>query len=360
MKTVAVIGAGIFGLETAIQLQQQGYRVTIFERRAGILQEGTGNSVLRLHLGLHYPRDLETAIQSRRGYESFLNKFSDGVNLTFSNYYAIAKEGSKVSTTEFKAFAHAAKISIKAVSTDVLEDKGVETKLLDSAWECAEGVIDLNYLRDYFNAEINHLGINLITNCEIRSANRSGNSWEIFGESSRGTFNFIVRATYGLDRITSDSSSVENRAYEYHRTFALEIEFDAPSFGLTVIDGDFLTLLPKGFTSNFFVYGPTPSVLARYEGSNFPSQWNDRGIFDMKLAEEILLTRLHEWIPSFSGCRVVSHLNTVRSIQPNMSTTDKRVSNVQMTEHNFIDIWSGKIDHCIEIGNRVVGMLSKC
>jgi len=67
MKTVAVIGAGIFGLETAIQLQQQGYRVTIFERRAGILQEGTGNSVLRLHLGLHYPRDLETAIQSRRG-----------------------------------------------------------------------------------------------------------------------------------------------------------------------------------------------------------------------------------------------------------------------------------------------------
>jgi hypothetical protein len=88
---------------------------------------------LRLHLGLHYPRDLETAIQSRRGYESFLNKFSDGVNLTFSNYYAIAKEGSKVSTTEFKAFAHAANISIKAVSTDVLEDKGVETKLLDSA-----------------------------------------------------------------------------------------------------------------------------------------------------------------------------------------------------------------------------------
>ena len=73
-KRIAVIGAGIFGSEIALKLRRHGYEVKLFEKSLNILSGATENSQNRRHLGLHYPRDLQTATQSVRGYDSFVNR----------------------------------------------------------------------------------------------------------------------------------------------------------------------------------------------------------------------------------------------------------------------------------------------
>jgi glycerol-3-phosphate dehydrogenase len=64
---IAVIGAGIFGTEISLKLSREGHDVHLYEKEYEILKGATAGSQNRLHMGLHYPRDLKTAIQSRVG-----------------------------------------------------------------------------------------------------------------------------------------------------------------------------------------------------------------------------------------------------------------------------------------------------
>jgi len=77
MSDVAVIGAGIFGCMAAIRLREAGHRVTLFERRDGILQGASLNNQNRLHLGFHYPRSPETTAQCAKGFAAFAREFAD-------------------------------------------------------------------------------------------------------------------------------------------------------------------------------------------------------------------------------------------------------------------------------------------
>jgi hypothetical protein len=356
---IAVIGAGIFGLETASQLSTNGNVVSIFERNSDILSEATSNSIMRLHLGLHYPRDLETAIQSLNGYKLFVQKFSECVNLSFPNYYAISNELSKINETHFAEFIIKSGIEVQPIPIQNLAILGAATNKISSAWVCKEGVIDMVKIRKHYKNELVS-NKNLYLNTEIIGMEKIDNIWQLTDyKGNKYDFDFIVRATYGLDRISSTSVNLQNREFEFHKTLILEVEIDKPQFGLTVIDGDFITILPKGFGGTFLLYGPKPSVLERFIGNSYPSEWDRDGYFDYESGQEMLLERFNTWFPGIAKVKVINRFHTVRSIQPNVSKTDQRVSRVELKSDGFIDIWSGKIDHCIQIGTQVVEMVNQ-
>lgn len=359
MKKIGIIGAGIFGLECAKQFAQHGYDVTLFERNEQILNEGTANSVLRLHLGLHYPRDHETAMQSILGYGRFLDHYRDFVNVGFENYYGIAKSLSKVDKYQFKNFADKVGIPIKEITTSSLENLGFDSAKISAAWKCNEGVIDISRLRLHF-AEILKSDVRIFTSCEIQKAHLNGKKWRL--EDSSGVtheFDFVIQATYGTDRIATPPEINPMRVYEYHKTLTLEIKCEVTKFGLTVIDGDFITVLPKGFGDTLLIYGPHPSVLEKSVGSEFPRAWEDMNKFDFNRSAENIVHRFNEWFPRIKEIEVVALLTTVRSIQPNMQATDKRVSVVKEPAENFLTIWSGKIDHCVEIAETILSRISQ-
>ena len=59
---IAVIGAGIFGITTAIKLARQ-HDVSIFERNSDILKGASDVNQCRIHRGYHYPRSPKTTLQ---------------------------------------------------------------------------------------------------------------------------------------------------------------------------------------------------------------------------------------------------------------------------------------------------------
>ena len=85
---IIVIGCGIFGAEIALKASSKGLSVKVFEANEDILLGASMNNQNRLHLGFHYPRDIETGIQSIRGFDLFKKKYEKCIQSNFLNTYA--------------------------------------------------------------------------------------------------------------------------------------------------------------------------------------------------------------------------------------------------------------------------------
>jgi glycine/D-amino acid oxidase-like deaminating enzyme len=352
MVKIGIIGAGAFGATTAIELSKVGFDVTIFEKNKRILSEGTANSQNRLHLGLHYPRDLETAIQSKAGFDNFLEVYPDLVRNDFPNYYAISSTGSKVTSEEFQDFAQ--KAGIELIDHLNASPFGIASENIDGIWKCEEGVIDIDLFRTKLETEISSLKIKLELQTKICQITRELELWTLRDEQGNlyKDFDFIVRATYGNDQLESNDLDLKATEYEYHRTLILEVRSPNPPTGITIVDGDFLTVLPKGFTDNFLIYAPSISVLDKSRGFEPKSNWADTEA-EIAKAQNSLINRTQTWLPNFAIHEIVDRLITTRSVQPNVSSTDKRVSEIKWLDQTVVEIWSGKIDHCIEISESI-------
>jgi hypothetical protein len=358
MKKIAVIGGGIFGTEAAIQLALVGNDVTLFEVNSRILEGATANSVLRLHLGFHYPRSLETAAQSKISYKNFVARFPDSVDFEIENYYAISKVGSRTSTADFVKFVENAQLKMKKINAQQLDQFGFNSRKADSIWKNLEGSICVVKLRDQIMNELDAGKVSLRMNTEIRSAEYSNASWTLRDSKSQSEkFDFVVRATYGSDRIEIHGPNLVQRAYEFHKTLVLEAETGLPKLGMTVIDGDFLTVLPKAFSESSLIYGPKPSVLDRHEGINSPSIWHHKNELEINIATEKIIERYSEWFEVKHDFIVKNRLVATRAIEQNVSHSDRRISQIEERSLKFIDVCSGKIDHCTDVAAKIVKMI---
>src|SRR5688500_7393448 len=101
---VIVIGSGLFGCCCAVELSRAGFKVDLVDRDKDIMMQASRVNHNRIHLGYHYLRSVETAEQRIEGLLSYLINYGHAVENQFSNYYAIAKDGSKTTPEEFLNF----------------------------------------------------------------------------------------------------------------------------------------------------------------------------------------------------------------------------------------------------------------
>jgi glycine/D-amino acid oxidase-like deaminating enzyme len=357
---IAVIGAGIFGLEIATTLNNAGFGVSLFEKEGSVLSRTTSNNQNRLHVGLHYPRDLETAIQSVEGYRKFVKKYPSAVRTNFKNYYGVAKEGTQTNTESFVQFANQAEISIEAVKLNDASYAGINTDLLESLWLCNEAVVDIDEYRKLALEEAKSSQLDIHLNTTITNAFYDGSQWALKSNDEKfGKFDFVVRATYGQDSISINVSPITKKIYEYQQTLVFKVASTAKTFGLTVVDGDFVTILPSGFSNDFLIYSPLPSVLNRYIGEKVPRQWisYDEDMIDESF--EVVSKRASEFAPILGELTRLRTLLAIRTLEPFMSKTDKRVSHLKENYPAFYEVQSGKIDHAIEIANQFKRVLEE-
>jgi hypothetical protein len=306
---------------------------------------------------LHYPRDLETAIQSRIGFGKFKEKYPNCVRNDFPNYYAVASQGSKVSAQEFETFTYNSGITVEKVAVKQLSHLGLNKRNVEELFLCEEGVIDIDQFRVELQIRIGESGVEVRFNTRISEVQKNSGGWELIsGTHNEGNFNFVVDATYGSGGILIDGK-FPDVTYEFHHTMIVEFEANIESFGLTIVDGDFLTILPKGFTNRFYLYAPSLSVRDRYLGQTPPKNWKSNFDDEFEQLSEKILKRAKDWLPSFEINRICSLNRTIRSIQPNVQATDRRVSEINERTTNFWEVHSGKIDHCVEVGKELSKMI---
>ena len=101
---VVIIGGGIFGCLCALELRKFDKKVILLEQRKELMMGATLNNQNRLHLGYHYPRDKNTALQCKKGFNRFVREYKECILDNIQNLYCISEKDSKISYSEYKKF----------------------------------------------------------------------------------------------------------------------------------------------------------------------------------------------------------------------------------------------------------------
>ena len=373
---VLVIGAGLFGSDVSILLAQNGFNVTLVEKKSKILDGTTGSSLLRVHSGLHYPRHFDTAQQSMLGFNLFKDKYHEFIYDDFPNYYAISNSNSKTSVEKFEVFANKLGFPYEKYEDIVRPNLRLNKKKISSIYKVNEGVVNIPKLRTYFMETFKLLPVNLLTESEVVNLEKSKfeSNWLVtFKSSIRGTndltycemfkedYKYVIDATHSINNyFNSIKKQVDN---EFQITHMLNIDFNSGPFGLTVLDGNFLSILPLVDDGKILatLYTPLPSVRSRYIGNSAPLEWLDtpnlQNLFSLGEAEQQILNAADEWLPGLSSSKVVSTKTGIRVIESNVTDTDKRQSSVKTIALGLYSIGSTKLDHCIEISEQVLRLI---
>jgi hypothetical protein len=357
---VAVIGAGVFGAVIAWKLSQEGFDVEIFDTHQEILSGTTPKSVLRLHLGFHYPRDLETAVQSKEGYSRFLGEFGGSVDREFTNFYALSKNDSKVNHGEFHDFVHAAGLEVLELDPKELGKYGFAVGKIQALFSAPEGVIHPGFLRTELQQRLANPRVKTSLGIEVAKATFSRGFWQVYDseDNTYGPFNFIIKATYGSDNIAATEVKDQSRAFDFHRTLVVRANLGMEKFGITIIDGDFLTLLPDAFAKTSLLYGPLPSVMKRHTGAQIPPDFSEESSDLVNKTRVAVIQRYREWFPRAPIEEHKEDLIGTRTIEHGVQATDRRVTEIREIGPQALSVLSGKIDHCFFAAEQVFRSLA--
>ena len=268
----AIIGGGIFGCLSAIELSKLGREVILIERMNNIMEGASSNNTNRLHLGYHYPRDLNTALQCKRGFEVFLKEYSGCILSNINNFYCISSEGSKVSASKYKKFCKSAGLPFKKIEPNNLPEK---IKNVEFVINTNEVIYDCKEIKNNINAKLAKKNIDVLINSQISRIKEVSDSFKIEINNRNIEAKSIINSTYSNYNIFHDDLGIEKKIYQYELTVVPIIRWriGEKPFGITIMDGNFFSVLPHGKSGNFTLYHVEFSVYDRVIGDNPPSKW---------------------------------------------------------------------------------------
>lgn len=352
---VAVIGGGIFGCTVALSLAEIGCNITLFEKKAEILSGASKNNQNRLHLGYHYPRDLQTALQCRAGFDHFLETFPAAISKGFPNRYFIAAAGSRTSPEDFLKFCRTANLPHEELPTQACP----EVRNTSLAIDCPEVVYDCEVLKSLLLKRILSTSeIRLICGAEVADASKTARGYQLLFGDDGDTFEAVINCSYDeINRLTERlGHEIAERQYEY--TVVPVIELDIPRQGITILDGPFMTLLPHGHSGRFLLYHVLHTVIATEIGPTRDPLWShpEAGPFSQvnkKEYFEATLKSAREFVPALGRARLIGFLEGPRMVLAHRDQDDARPSIVQDYGNGYLTVFSGKIDHCIEVSGEI-------
>ena len=358
---IVIIGCGIFGAEISLMASNLGLSVKVFEANEDILLGASMNNQNRLHLGFHYPRDIETGIQSIRGFNSFKKKYERCIQSNFLNTYFIADNNSLTNFDKYLNFCTQLGVPFKKINSD---DLPIKTKGVKKGISCNEVVYDCDLLREIVKENIknNNIDISLVTRVvEISKKNNVFNIKTHSGDEIEAQV--VVNATYGASNYLTEQLGilVPERQYEY--TVVPIIELDIDKIGITIMDGPFLTILPHGKSNNFLLYHVDLSVIASEVRTKLDLNWLSKKTSPLSKINkqkyfDTMIDECKKLIPVLENSKLIDFLEGPRMVLPRRDHSDARPSLITET-NNYIEVFSGKIDHSIWVAEEISKGLQK-
>ena len=358
---IAIIGGGVFGAMTAIQLAEFGETVSLFERLPGLMK-GASFNANRLHMGFHYPRDEETARQCMRSFQRFREEFESAILEGVTNAYFIASEGSLTSPGDFLAFCSRIGLFCKTIELDRF-NPAVNNVALGVMTD--ELMYDPAVLHRLMTERLQRSGVSIHVGSSVTDITRDGtNGFELSLEAEgKPCFDAVVNCSYPeINRLTARlGHGIEARLYEYTAVAVVEPDLPAPA-SITILDGPFMSLLPFGKTGHRLLYHVQHSVIAQAREPLLDPEWLDPDAspfasVNQELWYRMLLKSCCEFVPALRGARLKRILQGPRMVLAYREDTDARPSIVTAHERGYITVLSGKIDHCIWVADEVARTL---
>jgi hypothetical protein len=341
---VAIVGGGIFGTTSAIELARRGHRVELFEQKDDLLQAASGINQYRLHRGYHYPRSRETAIDCRDSELVIRDVFRPAVVEGNSNYYVIAAHDSLTTPGDYLAFCRDLRLEHEPGAPVVLRPGSVSLSL-----RVRESLFDPSRLRSLVWDQLRAAEVEVHLKHEVRI-------------DDLDAFDFVVVATYaGLNRTLNELPSAQ-RTYQYEvcEKPVVRLPERYARTSVVVMDGPFMCFDPLGQGDTFVLGNVVHAIHTRNIGAlpEIPDELAgllDRGIIERPPITNIdrFIAAAVEFFPDFDQAEHIGSMFTVRAVLPGVEKTDARPTLVRQVNDRVISIFSGKIDTCIAAADQV-------
>lgn len=328
-----VIGGGIFGICAAIELSKAGVETYLFERNGALMQEATSVNQNRFHLGYHYPRSIATAKQCLEGVDSFEEYFSAALVNPKKNYYAISKNGSKTSFEKYINFCkriglpHEEKYPAKGLLNASQIAGCIITK---------EQTINLNKLKSIAEALLKKYDVEVFLNREFKRTDKKG-------------FKIIVNAAYSNLNTVNKILVLPTRKFRYDicNVPVIKLPKDLLGIGITIMDGDFYSILPYGRTPYHLFWSVQGSAI-RSEGI-YPHQAKSRKIANY---------RDDMYIPLLKHAKLIDVLRTTKILAYDVEYSDERKTDLINYGDGKYAILSAKINTCVSTARKLARIIS--
>ena len=275
-----IIGAGLYGLYSALYSLKKGMRVLVLECDDAPFKRATYINQARVHQGYHYPRSISTALRSAHYFERFCRDYDFCINREFDQIYATSSQYSWTDGSQFKDFCQAAGIPCEELNPDTYFKPG----MCDGAFRTREYTYDAFVLRDHVLEELKEYDKQLTIKygVRIRAIDRSGDEYVIRDETGEeyGT-GFILNSTYaGINQILKLAGFEEFKIkYELCEIILCSVNDRLKNTGFTVMDGPFFSIMPFGMTQDHSLTSVTftPHKVSFNDVPAFPCQKDSKG-----------------------------------------------------------------------------------
>lgn len=252
-----IIGAGLYGLYSALYCAKKGQRVTVLEMDGAVFSRATYINQARVHMGYHYPRSLATAQKSAGYFKRFVEDYSFCIHSRFQQVYATSRHFSWTDAKEFVKFCQDAGIPCEVLPVERYFREGS----CDGAFLTEEYTYDAHILRDFFLEELGkQKGVELLCQRDITRILKQEDRYEIHalhqGKEERYEAPFVLNATYASVNQVLQLAGAEAEGsfepfrikYELCEIILCRVNDRLRDIGLTVMDGPFFSIMPFGKT----------------------------------------------------------------------------------------------------------------
>ena len=242
-----IIGAGLYGLYSALFCAKLGQRVLVLERDSFPFSRATYINQARVHMGYHYPRSLSTALKSAYYFERFCRDFGFCCLTDFQQIYATSSCLSWTNAQEFMKFCKAANIPCEQINTDKYFREG----MCDGAFITREYTYDAMILKSWFLEQLSAFpNAAVLCSHTVSSIDTAGNLWRVKAGEFTAESPFILNASYAGVNDIHNMLGFEpfGIKYELCEIILCTVSSNLHDTGLTVMDGPFFSIMPFGKT----------------------------------------------------------------------------------------------------------------
>lgn len=281
-----IIGAGLYGLYSALFCCKKGQKVVVLECDPTPFRRATFINQARVHQGYHYPRSISTAMKSAGYFDRFNKDFAFCINKEFEQIYATSSEYSWSNGKQFKDFCKAANIPCEELHPGNYFKDG----MCDGAFRTREYTYDAMILKDYYLEELAKFpdAVQIKYGVNITGIDKDTDAYVINtadGNSYRSAF--VLNATYAgtnqiLDMVGFEKFRIK---YELCEIILCNVNDKLKDIGFTVMDGPFFSIMPFGktgyhsltsvtFTPHTTSYDGVPTFLCQEKSEGFCSAFH--------------------------------------------------------------------------------------
>ncbi len=355
-----IIGAGLYGLYSALYSGKRGENVLVLECDMAPFQRATYINQARVHQGYHYPRSISTAMKSAGYFERFNKDFGFCINSEFKKIYATSSKYSWTDGQQFKSFCRAANIPCEELSPARYFKEG----MCDGAFLTREYTYDAKILRDHYLEKIGEIKhIKLSFGADITRIEKLQDEFVIYANGNEYHTPFVLSAAYAgtnqiLDMLGYEKFGIK---YELCEIILCETNEELKKYGFTVMDGPFFSIMPFGktgmhsltsvtFTPHTTSYDEVPRFACQEKSNGMCSTFRLGNCSDCpakpKTAYPYMANLAKKYLKDEYGFSYHSSLFSMKPILMSSEIDDSRPTVIReySRKPDFVAVFSGKIN----------------